>query len=75
MWPGANTPGGDGDIAEKQTDVLASLDRFVLRRHELGLAADDMADLRRVESASRTPLGLILDEIARRAVLGLLVDG
>jgi hypothetical protein len=52
-------------VAEKQTDALASLDRFVLHARELGLDQDATADLRRGRVGLAQSLGIILAEIAR----------
>jgi hypothetical protein len=63
-------------VAEKQTNALASLARLVLRGHELGLAVDDMADLRQSRVGLSYSLGLILDEITgAEQFLGLPIDG
>jgi hypothetical protein len=63
-------------VAEKQTDALASLDRFVLHARELGLDQDAMADLRRGRVGLAQSLGIILAEIARATrLLRTPVDG
>ena len=51
-------------VAERQTDALASLDRFVLHACELGLGQDTTTDLRRGRVSLSESLGIILGEIA-----------
>ena len=52
-------------VAEKHTDALASLDRFVLHARELGLDPNDLDDLRRGRVSLSSSLGTILSEVAR----------
>ena len=52
-------------VAEKLTDALASLDRFVLLGNELGLEQDATAELRRGRAGLSESLGIILREIGR----------
>lgn len=52
-------------VADKQTDALASLDRFVLHARELGLSRDAAAELQRGRVGLSQSLGIILGEIAR----------
>jgi hypothetical protein len=63
-------------VADKQTDALASLDRFVLHARELGLSRDARADLQRGRVDLSQSLGIILRDIARaERLLGPPVDG
>ena len=63
-------------VAGKQTDALASLDRFVLHARELGLGRDARAELQRGRVGLSQSLGIILGEIARaERLLGPPVDG
>ena len=63
-------------VAEKQTDALASLDKFVLNARELGISRDVRADLQRGRVGLSQFLGIVLGEIARvERLLGPPVDG
>ena len=65
-----------GGSADKQTDVLTALDRFLVRSSELGIDQDAAADLRRGRVDLAESLGIALQEVERaERLLRALTDG
>jgi hypothetical protein len=63
-------------LADKQTDVLSALDRYVMRSTELGIDQDAAADLRRGRADLAASLGIALQEVERaERLLRALTDG
>ena len=63
-------------LADKQTDVLSALDRFVMRSTELGIDQDAASDLRRGRADLAASLGIALQEVERaERLLRALTDG
>ena len=63
-------------LADKQTDVLTALDRFLVRSNELGIGQDTTADLRRGRVVLAEFLGIALQEVERaKRLLRALTDG
>jgi hypothetical protein len=63
-------------LADKQTDVLTALDRFLMRSNEVGIDQDTAADLRRGRVDLAEFLGIALQEVERaERLLKALTDG
>ena len=63
-------------VAEKETDALAALDRFLLRCAQLGLDPEPMADFRRGRVELAESLGVALGQVEQaKRVLRTLTDG
>jgi hypothetical protein len=63
-------------LADKQSDVLSALDRFVMRSNELGIDQDAAADLRRGRVDLAESRGIALQEVERaEQLLRALTDG